>query len=455
MVSDRVNFIVSFFSMAAGFLITPLDSTWVGLKSYSPTLNRHAGGSTVTPISSFPENQSQVFRLLVIAQEKSPNGRRKKSSQKVQGSNPRKPLQARQYVSEAVVDDFLKRKGFPDDDDEEPKVTEIVDGGSDSKKEEKFPIEERKVLWKRFQLPSRKVTGIVVLNILTVIYASNIPIIKETEAILDPSLFSVVRFSVATIPFIPFMFQTKEDAKIRTAGVELGLWVGAAYLMQGIGLLTTDAGHASFISAFTVIVVPLLDGLFGTRISKITWFGATMALIGIGLLEYSGSSITVGDFWSLLSAILFGIHMLRTEHFSRAIKKDKFLGLLGYEIVVIALLSAIWYWWSSDTFSLPHMNFNDINWTESWKKLVALPWFPIIYTGIFSTGFCLWAELAAMQDVSATEAAIIYGLEPLWGAAFAWFLLGERWGPTGWLGAVLILGGSFTVQLFGSSIKKP
>lgn len=45
-----------------------------------------------------------------------------------------------------------------------------------------------------------------------------------------------------------------------------------------------------------------------------------------------------------------------------------------------------------------------------------------------------------MRDVSATETAVIYGLEPLWGASFAWFLLGERWGAAGWMGAALILG---------------
>lgn len=45
-----------------------------------------------------------------------------------------------------------------------------------------------------------------------------------------------------------------------------------------------------------------------------------------------------------------------------------------------------------------------------------------------------------MRDVSATETAIIYGLEPLWGAGFAWFLLGERWGVAGWIGAALVLG---------------
>lgn len=47
--------------------------------------------------------------------------------------------------------------------------------------------------------------------------------------------------------------------------------------------------------------------------------------------------------------------------------------------------------------------------------------------------------MSAMCDVSATETAIIYGLEPLWGAAFAWILLGERWDAVGWIGAALIL----------------
>lgn len=49
-------------------------------------------------------------------------------------------------------------------------------------------------------------------------------------------------------------------------------------------------------------------------------------------------------------------------------------------------------------------------------------------------------QLLAMRSVSATEAAVIFTLEPLWGAAFAWFLLGERWGLRGWIGAAFILG---------------
>ena len=56
-----------------------------------------------------------------------------------------------------------------------------------------------------------------------------------------------------------------------------------------------------------------------------------------------------------------------------------------------------------------------------------------------------------MRDVSATETAIIYGLEPLWGAGFAWFLLGERWGTIGWIGAALVLGKYSSFIFFSSS----
>jgi hypothetical protein len=55
-----------------------------------------------------------------------------------------------------------------------------------------------------------------------------------------------------------------------------------------------------------------------------------------------------------------------------------------------------------------------------------------------------------MRDVSATEAAVITTMEPLWGAAFAWCVLGERWGLRGWVGAAFILGGSLATQVWGS-----
>ncbi|ERN00992.1 hypothetical protein AMTRI_Chr04g187760 [Amborella trichopoda] len=330
------------------------------------------------------------------------------------------------------------------------------EGGSELGQKRKLVSRWRKIrsdifkgrnLWKRIFFASKKVRSIIILNVLSVIYASDISVVKEVEAITDPALFTFVRFVGSAIPFIPFIVQARRDGRTCAAGMELGFWVSLGYLAQTIGLLTSDAGRASFLSSFTVIIVPFLDGLLGAKVPKLTWFGAVVSLIGIGLLESSGSPPNVGDLLNFMSAIFFGVHMLRTEHFSRTTKKEKYLALLGYEVAVVALFSMIWYFPRIGLFHLHQMDWTSWVWTGIWDKFLSFPWIPALYTGMFSTGLCLWAEMAAMRDISATETAIIYGLEPVWGAAFAWFLLDERWGATGWIGAVLILGGSLAVQL--------
>ncbi|MQM20891.1 hypothetical protein Taro_053921 [Colocasia esculenta] len=280
-------------------------------------------------------------------------------------------------------------------------------------------------LWRRIFFASKKVRSVILLNVLTIIYASDIPVLKEVESIMDPALFTMVRFALSALPFLPFVLGAYQDAETRSAGIELGCWVSLGYLSQALGLLSSDAGRASFISAFTV-----------------------------------------GDVLNMLSAVFFGIHILRTEHISRVIKKEKYLSLLGYEVIVIAIFSVVWYFvrgFFSDVEEL-----RSTSWSTLWDGMISFPWIPALYTGIFSTVLCLWAEMSAMCDVSATETAIIYGLEPLWGAAFAWILLGERWDTIGWIGAVLIFGkttdmillhfsyqsGSLTVQIFGSPPEK-
>ena len=40
-------------------------------------------------------------------------------------------------------------------------------------------------------------------------------------------------------------------------------------------------------------------------------------------------------------------------------------------------------------------------------------------------------QLIALHDVTSTDAAIVYTLEPVLGATLAYLLLGERWGPAG------------------------
>ncbi|KAK9115288.1 hypothetical protein Syun_022085 [Stephania yunnanensis] len=203
--------------------------------------------------------------------------------------------------------------------------------------------------------------------------ASDIPVVKEVEAIMDPSAFTVVRFALSAIPFLPFVFQARNDVKTRNDGVELGFWV---------------------------ILVPLLDGMLGATIPTRTWFGALVSVIGVTMLESSGSPPSVGDLLNFLSAVFFGVHMLRTEHISRSTKKENFLALLGYEVTVVAIMSATWYFIEGWVVGTNGWDPGSWTWKMVWDWMIEFPWIPALYTGAFSTGFCLWVELCSIFPVS-------------------------------------------------------
>eukprot|EP00258_Populus_trichocarpa_P045802 XP_024461821.1 uncharacterized protein LOC18101520 [Populus trichocarpa] len=90
---------------------------------------------------------------------------------------------------------------------------------------------------------------------------------------------------------------------------------------------------------------------------------------------------------------------------------------------------------------------------QSWKWEMVWHWMTAFHgyrhsALAYSQLVCAYGEsikMAAICDVSATETAIIYGLESVWGSGFTWFLLGER------MGAAPVLGGSLRVHIFGSS----
>lgn len=67
-------------------------------------------------------------------------------------------------------------------------------------------------------------------------------------------------------------------------------------------------------------------------------------------------------------------------------------------------------------------------------------WALLIYLGLVPTAIAFALFLYGMRSTTATTASIATLLEPLTSTALAWLLFGERLGPLGLLGAVLLLG---------------
>lgn len=128
---------------------------------------------------------------------------------------------------------------------------------------------------------------------------------------------------------------------------------------------------------------------------------------------------------NFLSAFFFGVHMLRTEHIARNTKKESFLPLIGFEVrdeilfaiyavhldncyhagfegssflfsfkvCVVALMTIGWYVVGCWSGGLQDCDPSLWTWTKFWDWMATFPWIAAVYTGVFTTGLCMWGEV--------------------------------------------------------------
>ncbi len=256
--------------------------------------------------------------------------------------------------------------------------------------------------------------GALLLVLLTIVWGSSFVVIREAVAGFPPSLLVFLRFLVAALVFLPWLGAGRG---VVLAGLELGLWLVVGYGTQAVGLVYTTAGRSAFITALSVVLVPVFAGFLGRRVPLRVWAGAALALLGVGLLTFEGGPPNVGDLWTLLTALSYAIFILRLEDYAR---------MLGVGRLTVAQILGVLLWaglWAG--IERPEVS--------------AIPWPAVLYLGLFATALATWLISLGQSRVSAAEAAVIYALEPVWAALFAYLFLGEALGIQGILGAGLVL----------------
>ena len=62
----------------------------------------------------------------------------------------------------------------------------------------------------------------------------------------------------------------------------------------------------------------------------------------------------------------------------------------------------------------------------------------VMWTGWVTCAYTIYAQSFGQSRVNPTDANLIYTIQPIFTAIFAWGLLGETLGPAGYLGGALI-----------------
>lgn len=125
------------------------------------------------------------------------------------------------------------------------------------------------------------------LLLVAVIWGSNFGALKYLDTCgVDVSVITAFRFALATLSLLPFLLKASKE--VLFAGLEVGLWVSLGYITQAVGLETTEASKSAFICSLTVVLVPLIQGFMGRKISPQTWVSCALAVAGVGLLTLQG-----------------------------------------------------------------------------------------------------------------------------------------------------------------------
>ena len=101
-------------------------------------------------------------------------------------------------------------------------------------------------------------------------------------------------------------------------GLATGIIVSVASIFQQMGINQgTSGGKAAFITALYVVLVPVYALFLKKRVKVNVWIAVFVAVVGFYLLCIKkGEGIVPSDFWVILSAMIYPIHILTIDHFA-------------------------------------------------------------------------------------------------------------------------------------------
>lgn len=289
------------------------------------------------------------------------------------------------------------------------------------------------------------------LNLTTVLWGTQHAVIKLALADIPPSTLNFSRFLLAALVSLPALrsLRIPRPQNILTTpvfryGFELSIYLFAGYALQSAALVTTTASRSAFLLYLNVKLVPFFARvLYARPIAVSVWVSAFIALSGTILLTYDGSPPALGDAFSVAAAAASALFILRTE---TAARNDAIRPAQLNAVTLLSVATLMGIWTGIDAFShgpvglSGHWTLNDLTALlstfvpDTSQSLAA-----VAYLAFVTTALCNYIQAIGQRGVSAERAAIVFAMDPVYGAIFAWFLLGETFGVQGLIGASCIV----------------
>lgn len=285
---------------------------------------------------------------------------------------------------------------------------------------------------------SNQMKGRIGLIIVAIIWGSGFVFSSISLDYYTPFQVLAIRFTIAFLLMCVFFAKhfkqtTKQVVK---KGIILGIFLYLAFMFQTIGLVYTTASKNAFITAFNVVLVPLITALiYKRRLNKNAIIGAVLSIVGIAVMSLEDfGGVNRGDILTLICALFFALQIIYTNEF---VENENIFILNAIQVGTAAVLGNIVAFIRSDSV----------------QAVTAEGLISVVYLGAISTMLAFLLQTASQRYTSGTETAIILSTEAVFGMVFSAIILSEVITGRMLIGSILILAGVLIVQVIPQKSK--
>lgn len=231
-------------------------------------------------------------------------------------------------------------------------------------------------------------------------------------------------FFICAVLFPKKTFSVNRETLI--SGIAIGILMFFILYLQIIGLKDVSSSDAGFLASTTVIFVPAIQAIRSRKLPEAKQcLCICVTMIGIGLLTItSGFSISRGGLFYVIGALIYAVHIIMTERFSKEV--DLFsAGII--ELFVTGILSLFVSLLTED-FVIPQRSSD---------------WVIILSLAVLCSIVGLAIQPQFQQYTTSERYGLFCGMGPVFSCILGVVFLHEQFGIREAAGSVLILGAVF------------
>jgi drug/metabolite transporter (DMT)-like permease len=275
----------------------------------------------------------------------------------------------------------------------------------------------------------------LLLALIVLATSSSYLFTKLGTADMGPFTLVALRFAIAFVPLALVFFPRIRRANRLTVGIAalLAFLFFVLLATQAVGLATVTTTEGAFLSSTTVVWVPVMTAILTRKLpSRFVVGGCALVMVGIAvLLGIQGVGFTDGAILFLISAVVYGVHIIIVDRMGKRIDAVAMGALeMGFAAIPAALCA-----FAFETPALPTS-------TMAWVNVLAL--------GLVCSAFAIGLQPEVQCYTSPERYGVLFGLGPAFSAILGIVFLGEPVTVNVLAGSALILAGVFLVILFDS-----